>query len=141
MHVRYIEGKGIWCSKFLCISLFLYKSKCFELRHAVWCKRVILPAYLTDIRGRFQTAYTAMGVKASSAMGLKMGVFRFLPTTHAKTNAKQMSPRSSRTVRRFTRFHLHPKTAVDVGVLRTWRYGYFDYRKNPNTPYLSLMPG
>ena len=91
------------------------------MRYAIWCKRVILPAYLTDKRGRFQTAYNALGVKASSATGLKMGVFRFLPTTHAKTNAKQMSPRSSRTVRRFTRFHLHAKTAVDAGDIRTWR--------------------
>ena len=31
-------------------------------------------------------------VMALSAMGLKLGVFRFLPTTHAKTNAIQMRP-------------------------------------------------
>ena len=33
-------------------------------------------------------------VMASSATGLKLGVFGFLPTTHAKTNAKQVHPQS-----------------------------------------------
>ena len=37
-------------------------------------------------------------VMASSAMGLKLKGLRFLPTTHAKTNAKQMHPRSWHTV-------------------------------------------
>ena len=34
-------------------------------------------------------------------MGLKLGVFGFLPTTLAKTHTKQMLPRSSRTVQCF----------------------------------------
>ena len=33
-------------------------------------------------------------VMALSAMGLNLGVFGFLLTTHAKTNAKQMRPHS-----------------------------------------------
>ena len=37
-------------------------------------------------------------VMASSAMGLRLGVFGFLPTTHAKTNAKRMRPWSLRCV-------------------------------------------
>ena len=40
---------------------------------------------------------------ALSAMELKLGVFGVLPTRHAKTNAKPMRPRSSCTVRHFTR--------------------------------------
>ena len=55
---------------------------------------------------------------ASSAMGLKLGVFGFLPTTHAKTNAIQMRPRALRAVRRFMRVYLHAKTAVDAGDIR-----------------------
>ena len=79
---------------------------------------------------------------ASSAMGLKLGVFGFLPTTHAKTNAKQMRERSSRAVRRFTRVYLH---AADRSRCR-WHthltnHGYFDNGKNPKTPNLSPMPG
>ena len=58
-------------------------------------------------------------VMASSAMGLNLGVFGFLPTTHAKTNAKQMRSRSSRAVRRFTRVCLHAQTAVHAGNIRT----------------------
>ena len=59
-------------------------------------------------------------VMASSATGLKLGSC-FLPTSHAKTNAKQMHPRSSRTVRHFAHVYLHAQTAVDAGDIRTWR--------------------
>ena len=58
-------------------------------------------------------------VMASSAKGLKLGIFGFLPTTHAKTNTKQMRPRSSHTVRCFTHVYLHAQTAVDEGDIRT----------------------
>ena len=54
-------------------------------------------------------------VMASSAMGLKLGVFGFLPTTHAKTNAIQMPSRSLRAVQHFTHVYLHAKSAVDAG--------------------------
>ena len=40
-------------------------------------------------------------VIALSAMGLKLAVFGFLPTTYIATNAQQMCPRSSRTVLHF----------------------------------------
>ena len=73
-----------------------------------------------DIHGRSQTSYTAC-VMASSAMGFKLGVFKFLPTTHTKTNTIQMRPWSLRSVRRFTWVYLHAQTAVDAGDIRTWR--------------------
>ena len=41
-------------------------------------------------------------VMASSATGLKLGVFGFLPTVHAKTHAKQMRPQFLYAVQRFT---------------------------------------
>ena len=53
-------------------------------------------------------------------MGLKLGVFGFVPITHAKTYVKQMRPLSSRAVRLFTRVYLHAQTAVDAGDIRTW---------------------
>ena len=53
-------------------------------------------------------------VMASSAMGLKLRVFRFLQTTRAKTNAKQMRPRSLFAVQHFTRVCLHAQTTVDA---------------------------
>ena len=59
-------------------------------------------------------------VMASSAMGLKLGVFGFLPTTHAKTHAKQMRPWSLHAVRHFTRVYLHTRTVVDAGDICTW---------------------
>ena len=46
------------------------------------------------------------------AMGLKFVVLGFLLTTHAKTNAKQMCPRSLHAVRHFKRVYLHAHTAV-----------------------------
>ena len=58
-------------------------------------------------------------VMASSAMGLKFGVFGFLPTTHAKTNTKQMLSRSLRAVRRFMCVYLKGQTVVDAGDIRT----------------------
>ena len=91
-----------------------------------------------DIQGRSQTLYTAL----SSAMELKLVVFEFLSTTHAKTNAKQMCPRSSHVVRRFTCVHLHAQTTVDAGnIMHLTNHGYFDYGKNSETPNLGTMPG
>ena len=52
-------------------------------------------------------------------MGVNLGVFGFLPTTHAKTNAKQMRPQSLRTVRRLTHVYLLTQIAVDAGDIRT----------------------
>ena len=51
-------------------------------------------------------------VMASSAMGLNLGVFVFLPTMHAKTDAKPMHPQSSCAMRRF--MHVLSQTAVDA---------------------------
>ena len=77
-------------------------------------------------------------VITSSAMGLKLGVFRFLPTTHTETHANKMCPRSSRAVRHFTCVYFHTQTAVHTHLTN---HGYFDRRKTPNTPNLSPMPG
>ena len=61
------------------------------------CKvRLLSQIYKGDPRPRI-----LLCVMASSAMGLKLGVFKFLPTTHAKTNA--MHPRSLHAVQRFMR--------------------------------------
>ena len=54
-------------------------------------------------------------VIASLVMGLNLGVFGFLLTTHAEATAKQMRSRSSRTVRLLTRDCLHAQTAVHAG--------------------------
>ena len=53
--------------------------------------------------------------------GLNLEVFGFSPTTHAQTNTKQVSPRSSRAVRHLTHVCLHAQTAVDAGDIRTRR--------------------
>ena len=45
-------------------------------------------------------------------MELQFGVFRFLPTTHAETNA---NPQTSRDVRHFTHVYLHARIVVDAG--------------------------
>ena len=57
-------------------------------------------------------------VMASPAMELKLGVFGFLPTTRAKTNAIQMCPQSLHAVQRFPYIYPHAKTAVDAGDIR-----------------------
>ena len=85
-------------------------------------------------------------VMASSAMGLKLGVFGFLPTTHAKTNTKPVCPRSSHALRHFT----HVLSSRSDGRCR-WlthltNHGYFDYGENPESDYgknpqFEPMPG
>ena len=63
-----------------------------------------------------------------------MGIFGFLSTTYTKTNAKQVRPRSSRTMWHFTRY-LH--THSDCSRCK-WHWhkqlrnnDYFDYEKKP----------
>ena len=65
----------------------------------------------------------------SHLMGLKLGVFGFLSTTQSKTNAKQVHPGSSHTLRHFTCFYLHAQTALDAG--NRTNPSYFDDRKTP----------
>ena len=72
----------------------------------------------TGIQGRSQPLYTPC-VMASSSVGLKLGVFGFLPTTHAETNAKQMPPQSLCTVQHFSHVYLHTQTAVDTDTQKT----------------------
>ena len=57
----------------------------------------------------------------SQPQGPNLGVFRFLQTAHAKTNAKQMCPQYSHTVQRFTHVYLYAQTAADAGDICTWR--------------------
>ena len=63
--------------------------------------------------------YITPRVMASSAMGLKFGVFRFLPATHAETNAKQTRPLSLGAVQCFMSVYLHAQTTVDAGDICT----------------------
>ena len=59
-------------------------------------------------------------IMASSAIGVQLGVFGFLPTTHAKTNAKQMRrTQSLHAMRHFTYVYLHAQTTVDATDLYT----------------------
>ena len=53
----------------------------------------------TDIKGRSQTSYTAPCNDIVSHVA-QIGGIRVFPTTHVKTNAKDMRPQSSCTVRR-----------------------------------------
>ena len=81
-------------------------------------------------------------VMASSAMGLKLLVFGLLSTTHAKTNVKQMHPRSLRPVQHFnTHVSSHSDHSRCRGHSHLTNQIYFDYRKNPNTPNLRPVPG
>ena len=78
------------------------------MHKVAWCD----PA--TDIHQRYQLPIPPC-VTASSAMGLNLGVFRFLPTTHAKSNAKQMRSWFSRATWLLTCDWLHAQTAVHAG--------------------------
>ena len=62
-----------------------------------------------DIHGKSQTSYIAT-CNGVISHGLKLGVFWFLPTTHAKTNAMQMCPWSLRAVQPFTCVYPNAKT-------------------------------
>ena len=83
--------------------------------------------YKGDTRARIPPC-----VMASSAMGLKLGVFWFLPTTHT-AHANKMHLRSSRAMRRFMCGYFHTPTAIHTHLMN---HGYFDHRKNPETPNL-----
>ena len=78
---------------------------------------------------------------ALSAMGLKLGVFGFSPTTHAKTNVIQMCPRSLHAVQHFTRVYLHAETAVDASDIRTWRTTVILITGKPKDPQFEPHAG
>ena len=82
----------------------------------------MLQVISTYIQGTSQTSYTTP-CNGVVSHGFKLGVFRFssLPTTHAKTDTKQMRSRSLYTVRCFTCVHLHAQIAVDAGDICTWQ--------------------
>ena len=70
--------------------------------------------WITDMQGRCIVSH-----------GAQIGVFRFLPTIYANTNAKQMRPRSLCAVWCFLHVFLHVQTAVDVGGIHTWELQLF----------------
>ena len=67
---------------------------------------------------------------ASSAMEFQLGVFGFLPTAHAKTNANKMCPWSSCAVLHFTCVYFHAQTAVYMYLTN---HDYVDREKKANT--------
>ena len=77
---------------------------------------------------------------ASSAMGLKLGVFGFLPMTHAKSNAIKKGPQSSSAMRHLTCVYLHAQSTVNAGDICTWQTTVFliTEKKNPKIRSLSL---
>ena len=62
--------------------------------------------HVTNTQGRSQTLYIAL-CNGVVSHGLKLGFSMFLLTTHAKTKAKQMHPRS-------LRVYFYSQTAVDT---------------------------
>ena len=73
-------------------------------------------------------------------MGLKLGVFGFLPTTYAKTNAIQMRPRSLRVAVFYACLSSRSSCSRCRWHTHLTNHGCFDYGKNPKTPNLSPMP-
>ena len=94
--------------------------------------------YISQIYTRDPRPPILPRVMESSAMRLKLGVFRFVPITHAKINAKQMRPRSSSAVQRFLCVYLHIWTAADAGdIHEPW---LFWSRGNPKTCIFQFKP-
>ena len=65
--------------------------------------------------------------------GAPFGVFGFLLTTHAETNANKMSLQSVSAMQLFTHIYLHVQTAADAGDICTWRMTVFWSRGKPRT--------
>ena len=82
-------------------------------------------------------------VVTSSAMGIKLGVFGFLPTTHAIQVQNKCVHDLRAPCSIIMHIYLHAQTAVDLCRWHThlMNHGYFDYVKNRKTPNLSPMPG
>ena len=87
-------------------------------------------------RSRLLNTAPCKGVKGvvSHRAQLYLGVFGFLPTTHARANAKQMRSRSLRASWRFMHVYLHVQIAVHAGNIRTDEIPFFDYGKKPEDP-------
>ena len=68
------------------------------------------------VRGAYRVVKTLYCIISH---GLQLGVFKFFSAIHAKTNAKQMHPRSLRPMRHFMRVHLYAQTATDAGEIHT----------------------
>ena len=87
---------------------------------SVWNVGTSINGEVTDISERSQTSYTAPCNGIVSHVGSNWGSLRFLLITHAKTNTKQMHPRSLYVIRCFMCVYLHTQIAVDAGDIRTW---------------------
>ena len=81
---------------------------------------------------------------ASSVMGLNLGVFRFLPTTHPKVNVQQMRSRSLCAIQHVALVCLHARIAVHAGNIHvsTWRTAVILITgKSRRTSKSARMPG
>ena len=88
---------------------------------------------ITDIESRSQNSYTAQ-CNSVSCHGSPIGSTQVLLTTHGKTNANKMRPRSARAVQRFTHIYLHTQTAVHTHLTN---HDYFDRGKTQVLPIRS----
>ena len=96
----------------------------------------------TDIQGRSQTSYTAL-CNGVVSHGLKLGVFWFLPSTHART---QYNTNASTIFARHGRFYACSSShSTDRSRCRWYthltNHGYLWLRENPNNPNLGPMQG
>ena len=86
----------------VCIFLPLLDI-CIETRYQMMNQRVSMTSPLTSqVYKGDPRPHIPPCVMASSALGLKLDVFRFLPITHVKTNAKTMCLQSLHAALRFT---------------------------------------
>ena len=100
---------------FLTIVVLTKPWKCYFDYHLALCLLGRPQIYTRDPRPPIPPC-----VMALSTMGAQFGGLRFLPTTHAKINAKQMRSQSSRAVQYFALVCLHAQTPVHADNIRTW---------------------
>ena len=105
------------------------------------CEKIELTVAVPQIYKGDPSPHIPPCVMASSAMGLKLGVFGFLLTTHAKTNTKQICSWSSRVMWHFTHIYLHSQTAVDAGDYAPDKSWLFWLQENPEDPQFEPHAG
>ena len=110
----------------------LWWNKAAKLHIANKDDLVKIQVIATYIQGRSRPCIPPW-VMALSGMGLKFGIFGLLPTTHAKTNSKQLCPRSSQAVWHFTQVSRSDRSRCRWHTHQT-NHGYFDYGKTQRPP-------
>ena len=80
-------------------------------------------------------------VMALSAMGLKLGVFDFSAYHASKQTQNQCIQKLNTLCVDLRVFYLHARTTVDAVTYSPHEPWSFDYKKNPNTPNLTSLPG